>query len=113
MYYPSSENKGADQLRSYCEADLRLCFHLGRVLVFPCVGSNLDFCNYAMQFPEVCNDIFVIWKISDNHLTFGTTRITPILRADGHFRCLPILLNTIIGSLKDCPNRKVRCNSPM
>ena len=26
MYYPSSENKGADQLRSYCEADLRLCF---------------------------------------------------------------------------------------
>ena len=26
MYYPSSENKGADQLSSYCEADLRLCF---------------------------------------------------------------------------------------
>ena len=26
MYYPSSENKlGVDQLRSYCEADLRLC----------------------------------------------------------------------------------------
>ena len=23
MYYPSSENKGADQLPSYCEADLR------------------------------------------------------------------------------------------
>ena len=27
-YYPSSENKGADQLRSYCEADLRLRFHI-------------------------------------------------------------------------------------
>ena len=26
LYYPSSENKGADQLRSYCEADLRLVF---------------------------------------------------------------------------------------
>ena len=26
LYYPSSENKGADQLRSYCEADLRLLF---------------------------------------------------------------------------------------
>ena len=26
LYYLSSENKGADQLRSYCEADLRLCF---------------------------------------------------------------------------------------
>ena len=40
LYYPSSENKGADQLRSYCEADLRLCFRLGRLLVFPCGGSN-------------------------------------------------------------------------
>ena len=26
LYYPSNENNGADQLRSYCEADLRLCF---------------------------------------------------------------------------------------
>ena len=25
-YYPFSENKGADQLRSNCTADLRLCF---------------------------------------------------------------------------------------
>ena len=24
MYYPCSENNGADQLRGYCEADLRL-----------------------------------------------------------------------------------------
>ena len=34
-----SENKGADQLRSYCEADLRLCFRLCGLLVFPCGGS--------------------------------------------------------------------------
>ena len=34
LYYPSSENKGADQLRSYCEADLRLCFRICRLLVF-------------------------------------------------------------------------------
>ena len=26
MYYPCSENKDADQLRGYREADLRLCF---------------------------------------------------------------------------------------
>ena len=26
--YPSSENKGADQLRGYREADLRLCFRI-------------------------------------------------------------------------------------
>ena len=39
MYYPCSENKGADQLCGYREADLRLCFRLCRLLVFPCGGS--------------------------------------------------------------------------
>ena len=29
MYYLCSENKGNDQLCSYCEADLRLCFRNG------------------------------------------------------------------------------------
>ena len=28
LYYPCSEMEGADQLRSYIEADLRLCFRL-------------------------------------------------------------------------------------
>ena len=41
LYYPSSENKGADQLRGYREADLRLCFRLCRLLVFPWGGSYL------------------------------------------------------------------------
>ena len=54
LYYPCSENKGADQLRSYCEADLRLCFRLGRLLVFPCGSSyrsealsDLSFIHYS------------------------------------------------------------------
>ena len=41
LYYPSTENKGADQLRGYCEADLRnreadlrLCFCICKMLVF-------------------------------------------------------------------------------
>ena len=42
LYYPCSENKGADQLRSYCEADLCLCFRLCRLLVFPYKGSNMN-----------------------------------------------------------------------
>ena len=32
LYYPCSENPGADELRSYCEADLRLCFCICRLL---------------------------------------------------------------------------------
>ena len=39
MYYPCSENKGADQLRGHREADLRLCFRLCKLLVFSCTGS--------------------------------------------------------------------------
>ena len=42
LYYPSSENKGADQLRGYREADLRLCFHLCRLLFFPWGGSYIQ-----------------------------------------------------------------------
>ena len=38
--YPCSENKGADQLRGYREADLRLCFRLGKNPVFSRCGSN-------------------------------------------------------------------------
>ena len=33
-YNICSENKGADQLHSYCQADLRLCFRICKTLVF-------------------------------------------------------------------------------
>ena len=34
LYFWSSENKVADQLRGYCNADLHLCFRLCKLLVF-------------------------------------------------------------------------------
>ena len=34
LYYLCSENKGADQLQGYREADLRLCFRICKMLVF-------------------------------------------------------------------------------
>ena len=40
LYHPSCENKGADQLRGYREADLRLCFRICRLLVFSRRGSS-------------------------------------------------------------------------
>ena len=50
LYYSCSANKGADRLRSYCEADLRLCFCICRLLVFSCTGS------YGMCQPSgVCS----------------------------------------------------------
>ena len=52
LYYPCCENKGADQLRSYCEADLRLYFRIGKNPVFSrcrsitksVSASNFEFC---------------------------------------------------------------------
>ena len=41
MYYPCSENKDADQLRGYREADLRLCFRPCKLLVFSRTGSSM------------------------------------------------------------------------
>ena len=34
LYYPGSENKAADQLRGYREADLRVCFRICKKPVF-------------------------------------------------------------------------------
>ena len=39
LYYSYSENKGADQLYGYREADLRLCFRICKLLVFSCDSS--------------------------------------------------------------------------
>ena len=43
LYYPISENKDVYQLRSYCEADLRLCFRIGKNPGFfsRCGSSNM------------------------------------------------------------------------
>ena len=53
LYFPSSENKGADQLRGYREADLRLCFRLCRLLVFSWGGSyNIQYCLLKYALPK-------------------------------------------------------------
>ena len=44
LYYPYSENKGADQLRSYCAADLRLCFRICKKTVFSLRDSYVTVC---------------------------------------------------------------------
>ena len=50
MYYPCSENKDADQLRGYREADLRLFFRPCKLLVFSRTGSYRDRGNSVTLF---------------------------------------------------------------
>ena len=56
LYYLSRENKGADKLRGYREADLRLCFRICKTLVFSWRGSNEYYEQVAYN------------KISNNHI---------------------------------------------
>ena len=63
MYYPCSENKDADQLRGYREADLRLCFRPCKLLVFSRTGS---FCLFNLKLwfniPENKFSVMSGWK---------------------------------------------------
>ena len=77
MHYPSSENKGADQLCSYCTADLRLCFRIGKNPVFSRCGSyskgqapetNLEFgfiqgsVSRIIEVGVFYGDLLVLWE---------------------------------------------------
>ena len=53
MYYPCSENKGADQLRGYREADLRLCFRIGKNPVFSQCGSYVEIFFLKIIFTDI------------------------------------------------------------
>ena len=52
LYYPYSKNKGADQLRGYPEADLRLCFRISKNPVLSRRGSNYTF--MVLYFYKLC-----------------------------------------------------------
>ena len=58
MYYPCSENKDADQLRGYREADLRLCFRPCKLLVFSRTGSYIFRKNMATEV-RVRTDLYL------------------------------------------------------
>ena len=66
MYYPCSENKGADQLRGYREADLRLCFRLGKNPVFSRCGSIVILMMFAIKNTFLAKFLLAIETISTN-----------------------------------------------
>ena len=67
-----SENKGADQLRSYCEADLRLCFCTGKNLVFSRCGS------YYL-FQEIDGKALLLLN-SDMMMKYMGLKLGPVLK---------------------------------
>ena len=68
MFYPCSENKGADQLRDYCEADLRLCFRICRLLVFPSWHEAAHFFYYNFKFKPCHEELFI--RVSNLYACF-------------------------------------------
>ena len=55
--YPCSDNKGADQLRSYREVDLRLRFRICKMLVFSWHGSNGHLKYYEESKKRNCDKV--------------------------------------------------------
>ena len=53
LYYPCSENKGADQLRGYRVADLRLCFRICKKPVFSRRGSYIYILYASVECPYI------------------------------------------------------------
>ena len=50
LYYPYSENIGADQLRGYREADLRLC---SRICIKPVFSQRGSVCYTSIQYTGI------------------------------------------------------------
>ena len=66
LYYPCSENKGADQLHGYHEADLRLCFRICKKPVFSRRGS---YAKYHLIITEKSSlSVLLIWIFFINEL---------------------------------------------
>ena len=76
MYYLCSENKGADELRGYREADLRLCFRIYKTPFFSRRGSynSKHYDNTPIQYTTIFTavkfDNFQL-KSFDNFLIFA------------------------------------------
>ena len=97
MYYPCSENKGADQLRGYREADLRLCFRLGKNPVFSRCSSfntgvvfinfkNKHIAGFCVQYTHKIGYFTLVCRLrlSMLTLTFGIKSLVFEVNVQGH-----------------------------
>ena len=111
MYYPSSENKGADQLRGYREADLRLCFRICRLLVFPWGGSYIlcDCTSFWMciTFLAYDTDFLVIHRyLVSNH----RKNVSALLFFINNFVVCGSKRLTSLRNVANDTNQGIRCN---
>ena len=67
MNYLCSENKDADQLRGYREADLRLCFRICKMPVFSRRGSFKSGVPMGSKLPMRVEGFLMILAIYDSH----------------------------------------------
>ena len=98
MYYPCSENKGADQLRGYREADLRLCFRIGRLLVFSRTGSYISMYLYIHGAFIRIQKIFTVFSCMSALKDTVKSPPQPLSKCILHFVNLRLLV--VINSYK-------------
>ena len=107
VLYTCSENKGADQLRGYREADLRLCFRLDANCWFSqiiysgiqynCGSQNITAIRFGtpgvqVQFPSGLVPIRVVAQYSTTVTATGQTftALEPVLKSNGYSENTPL-----------------------
>ena len=68
LYSPGSENKGADQLCSYCTADLWLCFRICKNLVLSRAAQL--FLGKVLE-QNYCPRVFMVFRVVGNGAGYG------------------------------------------
>ena len=65
LYYPYCEIKGADQLRSYCAADLRLLFsHMQKPgFLITRLNNNLSYFPFWFRAQDIGSDCASCWSL--------------------------------------------------
>ena len=77
LYYPCSENKGADQLRGYREADLRRCYRICKKPVSSPCGSNIMLSSMCHNMYNA-SDVFRRMVLNPDFIgEYGVDRIFP------------------------------------
>ena len=87
LYYSYSESKGADQLRSYCVADLCLCFRICKKPVISQRGSFKTFqflLAVSLTFP--LSKMFLIDQVFLKHTLAGLRKHALSIRENTNLR---------------------------
>ena len=115
MYYPSGANKGADQLCSYCIADLRLCFRICKfwpIYTFRKWPSNIPILSIFSALPQLSEAVLKPVLVIGSKWAKWVMREFPDEKFDPKLVKMGPEKEAVKGQEKLDPGRKKKKDSP-